>query len=80
MVNKTQQISKEYESINKKYTLINQKCMNKPDIYSKKVATLVQQIKEYEDMFNSLIADVEILRETNRQLQERYYITRSKIT
>jgi len=73
MFNKTQQISKEYETINKKYTSsINQKCVNEPDVYAKKVTMLVQQIKEYEVTFNNLIADVGVLKETNRQLQERY--------
>jgi len=71
MCNKNQQITKEYETINKKYTSISQKCLNEPDVYAKKVAMLAQQIKEYEVTFNNLIADVEILKETNRQLQER---------
>lgn len=71
MFNKTQQISKEYETINLKYTSINQKCVNEPDLYAKKVTMLAQQIKEYEVIFNNLIANVETLKETNRQLQER---------
>lgn len=79
MFNKTQQISKEYETINKKYTSINQKCMNEPDVYAKKVTMLVQQIKEYEVTFNNLIADVEVLKETNRQLQERCLRNQYKI-
>jgi len=79
MFNKTQQISKEYETINKKYTSINQKCVNEPDVYAKKVTMLAQQIKEYEDTFNNLIVDVEVLKETNRQLQERYEQNEYKI-
>jgi len=71
MSNKTQQISREYETINKKYISINQKFVNEPDVYAKKVAMLAQQIKEYEVTFNNLIADVGVLKETNRQLQER---------
>jgi len=71
MVNKTQQITREYETINKKYTSISQKCVNEPDVYAKKVIMLAQQIKEYEVTFNNLIADVDVLKETNRKLQER---------
>ncbi|XP_029342112.1 putative leucine-rich repeat-containing protein DDB_G0290503 [Acyrthosiphon pisum] len=78
MFNKTQQISKEYETINKKYTSINQKCLNEPDVYVKKVTMLAQQIKEYEVTFNNLIADVEVLKETNRQLQESYARKKTK--
>jgi len=71
MFNKNQQISKEYEIINKKYKSIKEKCEKESDVYSKKVTKLTQQIKEYEVTFNNLIADVEVLKETNRQLQER---------
>lgn len=71
MFNKNQQISKEYEIINKKYKSINEKCEKESNVYSKKVTKLAQQIKEYEVTFNNLIADVEVLKETNRQLQER---------
>ncbi|XP_060871625.1 putative leucine-rich repeat-containing protein DDB_G0290503 [Metopolophium dirhodum] len=78
MFNKTQQISKEYEAINKKYTSINQKCVNEPEVYAKKVAMLAQQIKEYEVTFNNLIADVEVLKKTNRQLQESYARKKTK--
>ncbi|XP_022178218.1 myosin-1-like isoform X2 [Myzus persicae] len=78
MSNKTQQISKEYETINKKYTSINQKLLNEPDVYAKKVVMLAQQIKEYEVTFNNLIADVEVLKETNRQLQESYARKKTK--
>jgi len=70
MFNKNQQISKEYEIINKKYQSVKEKCEKESDVYSKKVTKLVQQIKEYEVTFNNLISDVEVLKETNRQLQE----------
>jgi len=79
MFNKTQQISKEYEAINKKYTSINQKCVNEPEVHAKKVTMLAQQIKEYEVTFNNLIADVEVLKATNRQLQEKYVQNQYKI-
>lgn len=71
MFNKTQQISKEYETLNSKYTSINQNCVNEPDLYAKKVTMLAQQIKEYEVTLNNLIANINALKETNRQLQER---------
>ncbi|XP_060842330.1 putative leucine-rich repeat-containing protein DDB_G0290503 isoform X5 [Rhopalosiphum padi] len=69
MFNKTEQISKEYEIIDKKYKSISQKCKNEPD--SKKLTMFSQQIKEYENTFSNLIADIEILKETNRKLQKR---------
>lgn len=69
MFNKTEQISKEYEIIDKKYKSISQKCENEPD--SKKLTMFSQQIKEYENTFSNLIADIEILKETNRKLQKR---------
>lgn len=71
MFNKNQQISKEYEIINKKYKSVKEKCEKESDVYSKKVTKLAQQIKEYEVTFNNLMSDVELLQETNRQLQER---------
>ncbi|XP_050053837.1 uncharacterized protein LOC114129145 isoform X3 [Aphis gossypii] len=78
MFNKNQQISKEYEIINKKYKSITEKCEKESDIYSKKVTKLTQQIKEHEVTFNNLIADVEVLKETNRQLQESYARKKTK--
>ncbi|XP_026809526.1 tropomyosin-like [Rhopalosiphum maidis] len=78
MFNKIQQISKEYEIIDKKYKSISQKCENEPDLYSKKLAMFSQQIKEYENTFSNLIADVEILKETNRKLQESYARKKNK--
>lgn len=45
--------------------------MDAPDVYSKKVASLSQQIKEYEIAFDNLSASVEFLKETNMALQER---------
>lgn len=71
MCNKTQQMSREYEILNEKYASINQKCINEPDVNSKKVALLVQQINEYEITFDNLTANVEIMKETNRKIQER---------
>jgi len=71
MFNKTEQISKEYEIIDKKYKSISQKCENEPDVYSKKLTMFTQQIKEYENTFSNLIADIQILKETNRKLQKR---------
>ncbi|KAF0759020.1 protein BCAP-like isoform X1 [Aphis craccivora] len=78
MFNKNQQISKEYEIINKKYQSVKEKCEKESDVYSKKVTKLVQQIKEYEVTFNNLISDVEVLKETNRQLQEGYARKKTK--
>lgn len=71
MINKNQQISKDYEIINKEYKSINEKCEKESNVYSKKVTMLAQQIKEYEVTFNDLITNVEVLKEANRQLQER---------
>lgn len=45
--------------------------MNEPGVNSKRVSLLVQQIKEYEITFDKLTANVEIMKETNRKLQER---------
>ncbi|XP_025202870.1 putative leucine-rich repeat-containing protein DDB_G0290503 [Melanaphis sacchari] len=71
MLNKNQQISSEYEIINKKFKSINQKCENESDVYSKKETIFAQKVKEYEVTIDNLIADVKILKETNKQLQER---------
>ncbi|XP_060842329.1 putative leucine-rich repeat-containing protein DDB_G0290503 isoform X4 [Rhopalosiphum padi] len=76
MFNKTEQISKEYEIIDKKYKSISQKCKNEPD--SKKLTMFSQQIKEYENTFSNLIADIEILKETNRKLQKSYARKKNK--
>lgn len=57
--------------MNKKYDSINEKFLKEPDEHLKKVAVLIKQIKEYEDAFESLTADNEILKETNGNLQER---------
>ncbi|XP_060841839.1 putative leucine-rich repeat-containing protein DDB_G0290503 isoform X1 [Rhopalosiphum padi] len=76
MFNKTEQISKEYEIIDKKYKSISQKCENEPD--SKKLTMFSQQIKEYENTFSNLIADNEILKETNRKLQKSYARKKNK--
>jgi len=74
MTSKTQQMSKEYEILNKKYESINYTYTNESDVYSKKVALLTQQIKKHEVTFNNLTSEVEILKETNRKLQERYVV------
>lgn len=57
--------------MSKNFALINQKCADEPLEYSKKVNVLVKQINEYEVTLNSIIANVEILKEANRKLQVR---------
>lgn len=68
----TQKMLREYDILNKKYTSINEKRMNKPNVYSKKVASLIKQIEEYEVAFKSLTSNVEILKDTNQKLQDRF--------
>lgn len=70
--NKTHKMSRECEILNKKYALLNQKYTDEHDAFSKKVAFLVQQIKEYEVTLANLTADVKSLKETNIKLQKRY--------
>jgi len=70
MVNKIQQITREYETLNKKYTSLSQ-CVNESDVYAKKAEMLAQNNNEYEVKFNNLIADIEVLKEINRKFQER---------
>lgn len=70
--NKTQQISKELETLNKKNDFFNQKLVNESDVYTKKEALLIQKNKEYETINENLTAEIEFLNETNRKLQERY--------
>lgn len=42
------------------------------DIYSKKVASKVVEIEDYEVTLGNLISEIEILKGTNNKLQERY--------
>lgn len=70
--NKTEQLLKELEALNKKNDFFNQKLVNESDVYTKKEALHIQKNKEYESINENLTAEVEFLNETNRKLQERY--------
>lgn len=64
-------ISKKYESLNNEFTSIKKNYTNEPDVNAKKMALLVQQIKDYEVEFNNLSSNIDILKETNTKLQEK---------
>lgn len=65
-------MEKENNNINQKYTSINQKYIYELDVYSKKISSKVFEIEEYKVTLGNLISDIEILKATNKKLQERY--------
>lgn len=61
----------EHEILCKKYATINQTCIDEPNVYTKNLDLLGQQNKDCKSTINNLKTDVDILKETNRKLQER---------
>ncbi|XP_050420428.1 kinesin-like protein KIF15 [Adelges cooleyi] len=75
-----ERMSKEYADLREDFQLLSQKCAEEPIVHSKKLASLVQQIGDYEIWSEQLTADVEILKEANRKIQESYARKRTKYT